>query len=345
MLLPMWVLEYLATSHVGSQFLRARSRLTVKLPQLDPRPIPKRRDEIRLFVCLRNEADLLPYFLDYYRRLGVARFLVVDHESTDASRDILLRQPDVHVFAASGSYARAEYGLVWIRELLYRYGVGCWCVLADADEFLVYPRMQQAKLPVLTAWMVRQQHQALECLLLDMYSERPIREAVYTAGQDPLEVCPCFDPASHFSALFYETVRGWFGGVRRRVFGVEPALRKVPLIKFAPRVYPHLGYHHVWKVRFAPLTGVMQHFKFFSRFHQTAQREAARGEHWNNASEYKTYWNVLQQHGDMCLADAGSQRYTGVDQLLRLNLMQDPPPWAAYVAQQIAPAAPSLPAQ
>ena len=41
---------------------------------------------ILCFVTLRNEAVRLPYFLDYYRALGVDHFLVVDNDSDDGSR-------------------------------------------------------------------------------------------------------------------------------------------------------------------------------------------------------------------------------------------------------------------
>ena len=89
----------------------------------------------------------------------------------------------------------------------------------------------------------------------------------------------------------------------------------------------------VWTIRYADLRGVVLHFKFFSTFHEAAEREAARGEHWNNASEYKTYRGVLQQHPNLSLFCAGSVRYAGPEQLLRLNLLKETPEWRAWVAQ------------
>ena len=41
--------------------------------------------DILLVMVVRNEALRLPYFLDYYRRLGVAQFLVVDNDSTETN--------------------------------------------------------------------------------------------------------------------------------------------------------------------------------------------------------------------------------------------------------------------
>ena len=48
-------------------------------------------------VTVRNEIVRLPYFLDYYRRLGAGHFLVVDNGSDDGTHEYLADQPDVSV--------------------------------------------------------------------------------------------------------------------------------------------------------------------------------------------------------------------------------------------------------
>ena len=48
--------------------------------------------DILAFVTLRNERVRLPYFLEYYRRIGVGHFLIVDNGSDDGSRDLLAGQ-------------------------------------------------------------------------------------------------------------------------------------------------------------------------------------------------------------------------------------------------------------
>ncbi|OZA17880.1 MAG: glycosyl transferase family 2, partial [Rhodobacterales bacterium 17-64-5] len=42
---------------------------------------------ILLFATLRNERVRLPYFLQYYRKLGIDHFLLVDNGSDDGSRE------------------------------------------------------------------------------------------------------------------------------------------------------------------------------------------------------------------------------------------------------------------
>ena len=68
------------------------------MQQVDRRHIPIRRNEIRAFMCIRNEILRLPWILEYHRRIGIDRFFIVDNGSTDGSLDFLLAQDDVHCF-------------------------------------------------------------------------------------------------------------------------------------------------------------------------------------------------------------------------------------------------------
>ena len=53
---------------------------------------------ILALVTLRNERVRLPYFLDYYRGIGIDHFLIVDNDSNDGSREFLADQPDVSLW-------------------------------------------------------------------------------------------------------------------------------------------------------------------------------------------------------------------------------------------------------
>ena len=98
-----------------------------------------RRSDVLLFCTLRNERIRLPYFLDYYRRLGIGHFFFVDNDSTDGSAAWLADQPDCSVWTARRSYKKARFGMDWINWLLLRYAHGHWALTVDPDEFLVYP--------------------------------------------------------------------------------------------------------------------------------------------------------------------------------------------------------------
>ena len=116
------------------------------LERRDTRPMDFGRRALLACVVVRNEALRLPFLLEYYRRLGVDRFLFVDNGSADGTLEFLLAQPDVHVWSTSFSFNQANFGSAWFEVLLSTYGVGHWCVMVDADELLVFPGCEEQAL-------------------------------------------------------------------------------------------------------------------------------------------------------------------------------------------------------
>jgi hypothetical protein len=142
---------------------------------------------------MRDEMLRLPYFLHYYRQLGVSRFFIIDNGSEDGSEEYLLGQSDCHVFFTNGSYAKSRAGVHWLNSLLDLYGESHWIVIADLDELLVYPRCEEVDLPRFCSWLDRSGYEAIYTILLDMYSSLPIREVDYKQGEDFRTACPYHD--------------------------------------------------------------------------------------------------------------------------------------------------------
>jgi hypothetical protein len=316
----------------GASRLGQRLMDTVTRPfwfkRVDGPEVPAGPAEVRLFAVVRDEAMRLPYFLDYYRSKGVDRFFVVDNASSDGTLPYLLSQKDVHVFRTGRSYGHADCGMDWIRHLLRRFGNGRWCVVADADEFLTYPHVETMSLKALVRYMDSVRATGLISIMLDMYSAGPIRDAHYRAGQDPLDVCRYFDPASHeFHVVWTDPVTedkgtSYRGGVRKRVFGFSPTLNKIMFFKYHPGVDARLGCHYVFGLKFPDISGAILHFKFTAEFPQRAEREAERKEHWDEASEYRRYLDAMQSSPDLTLRDANSRELTGNGQLVWLGIMR-----------------------
>lgn len=159
---------------------------------------PRQPDEVRLFAVMHNEALRLPAFLDYYRRLGIGRFFIVDNNSTDATPGLLAGQDDIQVFHTDASFAAAHSGIDWTNRLLRHYGIGHWCLVADADELLVYPDCESRRLPEFCAGLTAAGAGALQLLLLDMYSDKPMGQIGYQPGDDLIQTCPFFDADYRF---------------------------------------------------------------------------------------------------------------------------------------------------
>jgi hypothetical protein len=167
-----------------------RCHVLIEQSRADPPVAP---GEIRAFARCRNERLRLPAFLRHYRALGVDRFFIVDNGSRDGTVDYLADQSDVQVFETTNSYGQAGSGIEWMNALLTRFGTGVWCVTVDIDELLVYPGSEQVPLRTLTNYFDQRGIEALACMMLDMYPDRPLNATAYVAGDDPLAAAPYFD--------------------------------------------------------------------------------------------------------------------------------------------------------
>ena len=329
-----------------SIFSRYRLRLERKRWQI--RAFRKRREltpvvsrvsllspgDILLFSTLRNERIRLPYFLRYYRDLGVDHFLFVDNDSTDGTREYLSRQPDVSVWGSSHSYKRARFGVDWLTWLQGKYGHGHWTLTVDADEFFVYPFCDTRPMRALTDWLDASSIKAFSAMLLDMYPKGPIDAQPYLDGQDPFEIAAWFDSGNYLISRNNLYGNLWIqGGPRARMYFTDkperaPALNKIPLVKW-DRNYAYVrsthmllprGLNHVyddWGGEKA--SGCLLHAKFLDTFTAKAQEEMQRRQHYADSHEYKSYKARLDDHPDLWCK--WSERYINWRQLEILGLM------------------------
>ena len=286
-----------------------------------------------LFSTMRNEAARLPWFLKHYRDLGVVHFLIVDNGSTDETPDLLKHEPDVSVWRTEASYKASRFGVDWLNALLRRYGDGRWVVVVDPDELLIYPHHDTRKLPALCRWLESTGREALATMLLDMYGNRPVRQTVVRAGEDPIAVAPWFDAYNYTFGQHHRFDNIWIqGGPRQRVHftvrpGAAPALNKVPLVKWRKSFVYRNSTHNLLPRRLnrafathggALTSGVLLHTKFTDVLEHKVAEEMDRRQHYDNSAEYRAY---AARGGDVSLWTPQSMRFLGWQQLCALGLM------------------------
>ncbi|MFT5065064.1 MAG: hypothetical protein ACJAXK_001921 [Yoonia sp.] len=291
-------------------------------------------DDILVFSTFRNEAVRLPYFLKYYRDLGVNHFIMVDNESDDGGAEYLREQPDVSLWTAHGSYKRARFGVDWLNWLQRKYAHGHWTLVVDPDELLVYPFCDTRPLRALTDWLDASSIKSFGAMLVDMYPKGPVDNVPYRAGDNPLDIAQWFDSGNYVINRNKAFGNLWIqGGPRARTFFADeparaPALNKIPLVKW-DRNYTYVSSTHMLLPRGLNLvydewggekaSGALLHTKFLSTFTDKAREELERGEHYANSVEYKAYASGIEQNPDLWCK--WSEKYINWRQLEILGIM------------------------
>lgn len=291
-------------------------------------------EDILCFSTIRNERKRLPYFLNYYRRLGIGHFFIVDNGSDDGSREYLADQPDVSVWSTTKSYKRARFGVDWTNWLQRRYGHGRWTLVVDVDEFLVYPFCDTRSLSALTDWLDASSIRSFGTMLVDMYPRGSIDAKPYREGQDPFEILNWFDAGNYMISRNHRYQNLWIqGGARARMFFADnpsraPALNKIPLVKW-DRKYTYISSTHTLLPRGLNLvydewggekaSGCLLHAKFLDSFSEKSLEELQRRQHFANSHEYRAYRDRLGDGSEIWCK--WSEKYINWRQLEILGMM------------------------
>ncbi len=318
---------------------RRRAKVRAWRKHFALRPVVDRTDRISpgnilLFSTFRDEYVRLPYFLKYYRDLGVSHFLMVDNDSQDGGREYLAEQSDVSLWTTKASYKKARFGVDWLNWLQGRYGHGHWSLVVDPDEFFVYPFCDTRPIRALTDWLDGSQLRSFGAMLLDMYPKGRMDAVPYRLGQNPMEIAAWFDPGNYMIQKNDAFGNLWIqGGPRARVFFADmpkkaPALNKVPLVKWDRR-YAYVSSTHMLLPRGLNQTydtlggektsGVLLHAKFLDTFAAKAEEELQRKQHYAASVEYQSYYDNLQDNPDLWCK--WSEKYINWRQLEILGLM------------------------
>ncbi|MFB9150151.1 glycosyltransferase family 2 protein [Roseovarius ramblicola] len=318
---------------------RKRAKMRAFRKHFSLRPVSDRTAQIcpgdvLLFSTLRDEFVRLPYFLQYYRDLGIAHFLIVDNDSDDGGTEYLARQPDVSLWTTRASYKRSRFGVDWLNWLQGRYGHDHWTLVVDPDEFLVYPFCDTRPIRALTDWLDSSAVKSFGAMLLDMYPKGRLDAVPYRAGQNPMEIAAWFDPGNYMIEKNRLYGNLWIqGGPRARVFFADkpkraPALNKTPLVRWDRR-YAYDSSTHMLLPRGLNLTydewggekasGILLHAKFLDTFSAKAEEELRRGQHYSGSVEYKAYAAHVRANPELWCK--WSEKYINWRQLEILGLM------------------------
>lgn len=277
--LEMWKSDSLDDTAASKKIWAIRKRIHY-VPQIEDGPYAnlKRVDENRLppedglalYTAVKDELNRLPWFLSYYRKLGVRNFIFVDNSSTDGSISYLREQTDVTLYSTNDSYVGALAGMVWLNFLKNRLSRFGWALYADVDEALVYDECEKKDLQTLIDLLETEDAEAMTGYMLDMFSPDPgsqpfegvptdyiARYPYYLKNlyRNPAPVCP------------YQNVRGG----ARTVFGTGEELTKTPLVKVASGIDFLRSSHNISPARISRHKCVFLHYKLVDGLTKEAQ--------------------------------------------------------------------------
>ncbi|MGE0007649.1 MAG: glycosyltransferase family 2 protein [Parvibaculaceae bacterium] len=280
--------------------------------------------EIGLICVLRNEAARLPLFFDHYKRLGVDRFFMIDNNSEDGSREILLAEPLADVFHAHALFSEGQGGLYWAHAVARRYGEGNWLIRPDADELFVYDRMEEHDLADLAAWLDRQGMDRVYAPLIDLYPSAAI-------GGSSQTIAELIEKDSWFDNDGYSLERwpqGWrlTGGPRFRLFHQDDSHRnlmwKYPFFRMGEDT---LIYNHHWLWPHDNVTrgalGAMVHLKLMHDFIDRSRRYASEAQHFAGSNAYRVISEKVKDMPEVVAFHEGSKRYRGPRSLVRHGML------------------------
>jgi tetratricopeptide (TPR) repeat protein len=297
------------------------------LQRMDENPLPP-GDALALYTCIRDERDRLPWFFDYYRRLGVEHFVVIDNGSTDGSTEYLLSQSGTTVFRTDDSYHGAFSGMVWINHLKSRLSPAAWVLYADVDEALVYDGCERRSVADLAETLDMSGHEAFTAFMLDMFSTDASGGTGKGPDVDYVTRYPLYLPQIQVTPkplCPYLQIRG---GIRS-LFATGEELTKTPLVKSGADIDFLQSSHNVTPARVSDMTGVLLHYKIIDGIADEAARvlqDQTRSPHCR--ARYAKYRDAPDLSELIGAAMADVRTYRAPDDLVTAGLMT-PIRWGA----------------
>lgn len=287
--------------------------------------------DITLICVVWNESLMLPHFINYYKSIGVTRFIFIDNNSNDGTKQYLKQRTDVNttLYKRNTSYAEANFGIDWVNEILINELRDQWCLVVDIDELLILKNSMT--LSDLAQQMEETDSNILQTVLIDFYPKTFESEKLnhYSKGENFLSHSNYFHRFTE-NSIFHKFApdgsREIKGGMRHMILNgsKKPNSTSVCLTKRSFFKYDFYNTHKLvvgmhwilpheftcwwppekaysnWQqsnrfLKFFKDQIILAHFKYIKpNIKQVFQERVDRNQDWNNSSEYKKYMMCLK---------------------------------------------------
>jgi len=247
--------------------------------------------DVTLICVIWNELLLLPFFIQYYKTLGVTHFIFIDNNSNDGTIEYLKNRNDLNLelYSCSDSYSKANYGIAWVNEILNLKMHNKWCLVVDIDEILVLPS-SSTTVQDSVLQMENQKTNIAQTCLVDFYPKR-FDGVAYSTGTSFFEHSCYFHKFTEktiYSKAVYDT--------HNLSVGMHWILPKDFTCWWPPEIAYSNWTESNRHLNITQQHFILAHFKYLKPdIKQVFQERIYRNQDWNNSCEYKRYLNYLSE--------------------------------------------------
>ena len=304
-----------------------------------------------VFSIVKDENYFLPFFFDYYRKLGVELFLIYDDRSGPETVNYLMKQADCAILqsdrAFGDPFGKDEFGTprnlpqVLKERVPETFLSGRWVLTVDADEFLVLPS-GCSDLPEFIGSLEAIGQLYATAPMIDFYAET-LDHRNYPRDLDPFAGNPYFDVGPYY----YWTGSIWpfrlSGGIRLRLLrmlcerhidrvagifgGPLPSLGKtwkVPLLKHGGGIVRRGDHEISVAPRAIDLSPGLAHFKFYPDLDAKIDNALRQKQYFGGSVEYAFLKAALELFGGESLVGPETRRFEGPHSLEQAGLLIAP---------------------
>jgi hypothetical protein len=292
------------------------------LNRIDENDIRKGRG-VNLYTVIRDELRRLPWFLKYYRNIGIEHFVFVDNGSLDGSVEYLLKQADVSLYSTSDSYVASFAGMVWVNKLKNELSKTGWAMYVDVDEAFVFDNIEKHSVNDLIEVLEVEGAEAITAFMLDMFSNMQSETLTIKKSVDFVANYPLFNSRHTVNPAPVSPYKNTRGGARS-LLGVGEELGKTPLIKSGCNINFMRSSHNISPGIISEHQAALLHYKLVHGFTEECEAVITEKQRSGHCQlRYLSYLNNLNDQDNIKKILKNSETYSESSDLLDLGLISN----------------------
>ncbi|MFT4664318.1 MAG: hypothetical protein ACI8YQ_001249 [Polaribacter sp.] len=294
--------------------------------------------DVIVLVRVRNGAEYMVPFVQYYLKLGVRHLFFLDNGSDDNTVELAKQFEQVTVLTTTLPYKK--YKVAFFHFLLRQYGMNCWSLVVDIDEFFDYPFSEFMPLPALIDYLDEHQYKAVVGQMLDLFPKDLPLDDDAGQTQDFLKNHTYYDVSAISKHQLAEAIQqnDWSnynisiyrGGIRKQWFGLDNILlSKFPLVRYSAD-WNWESIHRLYPCKVADFSVALYHYKFRSDFKAFVEKAVTEENYNRNSAAYKKILDALHENKILSTSKASIQQLTNSIQLVEQSFLETSATYLKY---------------